>query len=76
MVFPRLSRRFLNGMIEHCGKLGPAARDALRSIVGFPVLTDLVDRYGASIALFAACATGDVGLAKLLLQHADVELFL
>ena len=78
LVFPRLDRSFLQAMMRRCDYLGAASRGLLRTLVGFPDLRKLDEgqenELEPSIALFAACGTGDVELAELLLQRDDVRL--
>jgi len=80
ILFPRIPRDYLFDMIEQCGNLGPEVHDLLRELVGFPMaLGNLgVDDDGAdrrSLALFAACGTGDLDLVKALLPLKGVQLF-
>ncbi len=80
ILFPRLPRDYIFEMIEQCGHLGPEVHDLLRELVGFPMaLGNLgVDDDGAdrrSLALFAACGTGDLDLVKALLPLKGVQLF-
>jgi hypothetical protein len=80
ILFPRIPRDYLFDMIEQCGHLGPEVHDLLRKLVDFPMaLGNLgVDFDGAnerSLALFAACCTGDLDLVKALLPLEGVQLF-
>ena len=80
ILFPRIPRDYLYHMIEQCGNIGPEVHDLLRELVGFPALGNLGvdDDDGAdrrSLALFAACGTGDLDLVKALLPLKGVQLF-
>jgi hypothetical protein len=68
-------------MMLLCGNTVPALRDLLRQIVGFPDTLD--DRlaapgyregYCVSVALFAACGTGDLELVRAILPMEGVSL--
>jgi hypothetical protein len=81
LFFPRLSRDYISLMMERCGDIGPKVRDLLRELVGFPAalgdLEGMNGEYGVnerSIALFAACGTGDLDLVKALLPMDGVHL--
>jgi hypothetical protein len=82
LLFPRLSRDLFPGMMESCASLGPAVRDLLRELVGFPLALDNLDKslddFGYTndrcCALFAACGTGDLDLVKALLPMEGVHL--
>jgi ankyrin repeat protein len=86
VLFPRISCDFLPAMMRYCGIAtlyrNSAFRDLLRQLVGFPdTLCSLDDRlsgwaegYGVSVALYAACCTGDLELVRAILPMEGVSL--